>query len=286
METIKFTKMHGAGNDYIYVDCTRCELANPEKLSIEMSDRHKGIGADGLILIMPSDKADFRMRMFNADGSEGEMCGNASRCIAKYVYDHRMTNKRLVSLETKAGIKMLSLNVDDHGCLVDVTVDMGEPILENELIPVNSPADVIDYPIATSAGDFYITAVSMGNPHGVIFTDGVLDMDISHIGLELECHPLFPNKANIEFAQIDTRSDITMRVWERGSGETMACGTGACATVVAGVLMGRCDRSVNMKLLGGNLKIHWEESNNHVYMTGEAVTVFEGEYYINAIMKK
>lgn len=277
MRKIQFTKMHGAGNDYIYIDCMQAELPDLDKLSIAMSNRHKGIGADGLIAILPSATADFRMRMFNADGSEGEMCGNASRCIAKYVYEKGLTTKKIITLETLAGIKILALHFDD-GSISEVTVDMGEPILEAESIPVNAPADVVNYPIQTSAGAFYITAVSMGNPHGVIFTKDIENIDLQLIGPEIEHNSIFPRRANIEFAEIQSGSHINMRVWERGSGETQACGTGACATVVAGVILGRCDRECTLSLLGGNLKIKWDINNNHLYMTGNAETVFEGIY--------
>ncbi len=279
MKSIRFTKMHGAGNDYIYINGINGCPANLPELSRKMSDRHKGIGADGLILILPSDKADFRMRMFNADGSEGEMCGNASRCIAKYVYEKHLTTKNTITLETLAGIKILMLNIEDES-IKDITVDMGAPVMENDKIPIASETDIIDYPLSVRSSKVAITAISMGNPHGVVFVKDLKRVDVHGWGAELEINPIFPQKANIEFAQIITPQEINMRVWERGSGETMACGTGACATVVAGVITGRCEREVTVHLLGGDLHIRWDDQNNHVYMTGEAETVFEGEYKI------
>ncbi|MGN0211629.1 MAG: diaminopimelate epimerase [Muribaculaceae bacterium] len=275
---IRFTKMHGAGNDYIYLDGMENCPDDLNALSIAMSDRHKGVGSDGLVVIMPSEVADFRMRMFNADGSEGEMCGNASRCIGKYVYEKGLTKKRHITLETLAGIKSLSLNVSDDNTVDSVTVDMGEPILEPTRIPVSLDRELIKTPISTEAGIFEITAVSMGNPHGVVFVKSLDDVDVHKVGRELEVNPIFPQKANIEFAQILKRDEIRMRVWERGSGETLACGTGACATLVAGVLTGSCDRKVTIHLLGGDLNIEWVEQNDHVYMTGPAEMVFEGTY--------
>ena len=275
---IRFTKMHGAGNDYIYLNGMDNCPDNLGALSIAMSDRHKGVGSDGLVVIMPSEVADFRMRMFNADGSEGEMCGNASRCIGKYVYEKGLSKKRYITLETLAGIKSLSLYVNSDNKVESVTVDMGEPVLDPSRIPVAYDRDVVKTPISTHFGIFEITAVSMGNPHGVVFVKSLSDTDVHGIGRELEVNPLFPNKANIEFAQIIKRDEIIMRVWERGSGETMACGTGACATLVAAVIVGSCDRKATIHLLGGDLSIEWNEQNNHVYMTGPAETVFEGTY--------
>ena len=274
---IRFTKMHGAGNDYIYINAINSCPANLPELSNEMSDRHKGVGSDGVVLIMPSDKADFWMRMFNADGSEGEMCGNASRCVAKYVYDKGLTSKRKITLETLAGIKVLEITkvVDEKVC--EVKVDMGEPSFAPENIPTNSNCEVIDMPISTSLGTLNLTAVGTGNPHGVVIMDSVSDLDIDSIGPEIQNNELFPRKANIEFVRIINRNEIEMRVYERGSGETMACGTGACASVVATSRLGLTDRRATVHLKGGDLQIHWAE-NNHVYMTGEAATVFEGEY--------
>lgn len=274
---IRFTKMHGAGNDYIYINAINSCPANLPELSNEMSDRHKGVGSDGVVLIMPSDKADFRMRMFNADGSEGEMCGNASRCVAKYVYDKGLTSKRKITLETLAGIKVLEITKVVDEKVREVKVDMGEPSFAPEIIPTKSNCEVIDMPISTSLGTLNLTAVGTGNPHGVVIMDSVSDLDIDSIGPEIQNNELFPRKANIEFVRIINRNEIEMRVYERGSGETMACGTGACASVVATSRLGLTDRRATVHLKGGDLQIHWAE-NNHVYMTGEAATVFEGEY--------
>lgn len=274
---IRFTKMHGAGNDYIYINAINSCPANLPELSNEMSDRHKGVGSDGVVLIMPSDKADFRMRMFNADGSEGEMCGNASRCVAKYVYDKGLTSKRKITLETLAGIKVLEITKVVDEKVREVKVDMGEPSFVPENIPTNSNCEVIDMPISTSLGTLNLTAVGTGNPHGVVIMDSVSDLDIDSIGPEIQNNELFPRKANIEFVRIINRNEIEMRVYERGSGETMACGTGACASVVATSRLGLTDRRATVHLKGGDLQIHWAE-NNHIYMTGEAATVFEGEY--------
>ena len=274
---IRFTKMHGAGNDYIYINAINSCPANLPELSNEMSDRHKGVGSDGVVLIMPSDKADFWMRMFNADGSEGEMCGNASRCVAKYVYDKGLTSKRKITLETFAGIKVLEITKVVDEKVREVKVDMGEPSFAPENIPTKSNCEVIDIPISTSLGTLNLTAVGTGNPHGVVIMDSVSDLDIDSIGPEIQNNELFPRKANIEFVRIINRNEIEMRVYERGSGETMACGTGACASVVATSRLGLTDRRATVHLKGGDLQIHWAE-NNHVYMTGEAATVFEGEY--------
>lgn len=274
---IRFTKMHGAGNDYIYINAIDSCPANLPELSNEMSDRHKGVGSDGVVLIMPSDKADFWMRMFNADGSEGEMCGNASRCVAKYVYDKGLTSKRKITLETLAGIKVLEITKVVDEKVREVKVDMGEPSFAPENIPTKSNCEVIDIPISTSLGTLNLTAVGTGNPHGVVIMDSVSDLDIDSIGPEIQNNELFPRKANIEFVRIINRNEIEMRVYERGSGETMACGTGACASVVATSRLGLTDRRATVHLKGGDLQIHWAE-NNHVYMTGEAATVFEGEY--------
>ena len=272
--------MHGAGNDYIYINAMQSCPENPEQLSILVSDRHKGVGSDGLVLIMPSEVADFRMRMFNSDGSEAQMCGNASRCIAKYVYDKGLTTKTSVTLETMKGIKILNMHLKDS--IVDtVTVDMGEPVLDPVEIPVVSTdgKNLVNSPVNTTSGEFKITSVSMGNPHGVIFTDDLSKVDVHTTGRELEVHPMWPEKANIEFAQVINGSEIKMRVWERGSGETMACGTGACATVVASVLCGKTNREVTMHLLGGDLYIVWDEATNHVMMTGPAEFICDGEFY-------
>lgn len=274
---ITFTKMHGLGNDYIYIDCMKEEVADPASLAVEMSDRHRGVGGDGIILIMPSEVADFRMRMFNADGSEGKMCGNASRCIAKYVYEAGLTDKAIITLETLSGVKVLSMDIKD-GEVTAVTVDMGMPEIDCEAVPVTSDKrQLVDEPVATSAGEVRLTAVSMGNPHGVIFVADPQKADVHGLGRELECHPMWPDKANIEFAAVTDPTHITMRVWERGSGETQACGTGACATVVAAVLGGHTEREVTVTLPGGDLEIEWGD-DGHVYMKGPAETVFTGQY--------
>lgn len=271
--------MQGAGNDYIYINAINSCPSLLENLAISMSDRHKGVGADGLIVILPSEIADFKMRMFNIDGSEGEMCGNGSRCVGKYVYDNGLTTKKTISLETVGGIRVLNLHIA-NGKVKTITVDMGEPIFDPQKIPVNSNTEILNRDIVTSTGTLAITAVSMGNPHGVVFVDDISKIDIHNLGRELETNPLFPNKANIEFGSVINNSEIKMRVWERGSGETLSCGTGACASVVAGVLTGRCHRECTVHLLGGDLQIKWDEQSNRVYMTGDAVTVFEGEYTI------
>lgn len=275
---MKFTKMQGIGNDYIYVNCFKENVPDPESVSIKVSDRHFGIGGDGLVLIMPSDKADFRMRMFNADGSEGMMCGNASRCIGKYVYDKGLTDKTDITLETKSGIKKLHLN-PENGKVKTVEVDMGEAILKPRDIPMNADGDsFVNKPVAVDGKEQNITAVSMGNPHAVIFTVSIDKLDLEKIGPSYENHPLFPERVNTEFCEIIDSRTLKMRVWERGSGETWACGTGACATAVAAVLNGFCkrDEEITLKLRGGDLKITYR-SDNHVIMCGEAETVFEGE---------
>ena len=276
--SIRFTKMHGAGNDYIYIDATKSCPDNLPELAQVMSDRHKGVGSDGLVAIMPSDVADFRMRMFNADGSEGEMCGNASRCIAKFVYDKGLTNKSTITLETLAGIKILQISkLNTDGTVREVTVDMGKPSFTPQDVPLSTASEVVNMPIATSMGEMHITALSMGNPHGVVFIDSVANLAIEGIGVEIQNNPLFPAKANIEFVEVINPDELRMRVYERGSGETQACGTGACATLVAAVVNGKANRKAVIHLLGGDLSIEWAE-NDHVMMTGEAVTVFEGEY--------
>jgi len=275
---MKFTKMHGTGNDYIYVNGFVEKIENPAGFSVKYSDRHKGIGSDGLVLILPSENCDFKMRMFNADGSEAEMCGNASRCIGKYVYDNGLTNKKLVTLETLAGVKVLELFVDADNKVEKVTVDMGEPIIEAAKVPIQSSMEkVINEPMTFGGQlNYNITAVSMGNPHAVIFTGNIHSLDLPKIGPVIENDPVFPNRTNTEFIEIVSKNYIKMRVWERGSGETMACGTGACASVVAGVLNGLISNKTTVELLGGELTIEWKE-NNHVYLTGPATIVFEGE---------
>lgn len=275
---MRFTKMQGAGNDYIYLNGFEKLPADLGSLARQMSDRHFGIGSDGLVIIMPSDSCDFRMRMFNSDGSEAEMCGNASRCVGKYVYDKGLTTKKELTLETLAGVKHLTLHTQ-NGTVEQVTVDMGEPILSAPEIPVNlSESPVIAHPLEVEGETFAITCVSMGNPHAVIFLDGMDRYDLHHIGSLIEHHKLFPCRTNVEFVEVLSPQDLRMRVWERGAGETLACGTGACATLVAAVLNGRSDRRATLHLLGGDLSIEWREQNNRIYMTGGAVTVFEGEW--------
>lgn len=272
--------MQGLGNDYIYVNCLEEEVPNPNEVSKFVSDRHFGIGSDGLVLICPSDVADFKMRMFNSDGSESEMCGNAIRCVGKYVYDNKFTQKTTVNIETLAGIKVLELRLKD-GLVDQVRVDMGEPVLKGEQIPVNVSADrVIKHPVQILDKTFYITAVSMGNPHAVSYIDDVDGFDLHKYGPVMETNELYPRKINAEFVQVIDNKTLKMRVWERGAGETLACGTGACAVLVASVMNGLVERASTVKLLGGNLFIEWNEKDNHVYMTGPAVKVFEGEITI------
>ena len=273
---LEFTKMQGLGNDYIYIDATKIRIKNPSMLAKYMSDRHFGVGADGLILILPSSKADFSMRMFNADGSEAEMCGNGIRCVAKFVYDKCLTDKKIITVDTKAGIKTLTLNV--VGKYVDtVKVDMGIPKYESECIPVISNTKIAkNLKIEILDKIFDVTCVSMGNPHTVIFVDDVDSFDVKKYGELIEKNEMFPQRTNVEFVEIKDNSNIKMRVWERGTGETLACGTGACASVVACVLNGLTSRNVRVQLLGGNLDILYND-NNHVYMTGPAKTVFEGK---------
>lgn len=276
---IKFTKMQGLGNDYVYIDCysQNVNLGNISDLAKFMSNRHFGIGSDGIILICKSDVADFKMRMFNFDGSEAEMCGNGIRCVGKFVYDKGLTNKETVKIETLAGIKILNLNVK-NGKVETVKVDMGEPILEQEKIPVEfDKTPVKDLLIKVLDKEFNFTCVSMGNPHAIAIIENTKDFEIEKYGPILEIDKHFPRKSNIEFIEIIDKSNVKMRVWERGSGETLACGTGACATAVACILNGFTNRKVNVELLGGTLEIEWDEETNHVFMTGPAVTVFEGE---------
>ena len=277
----KFTKMHGLGNDYVYMDAIHQKIDNGSELARFVSNRHFGIGSDGLILICKSDIADFKMRMFNQDGSEAEMCGNASRCIGKYVYDKGLTSKTQLTIETLAGIKHLILDVK-NGTVNRVSVDMGNPILSAPKIPVNtSLSEIISYPLEIENNKFNITCVSMGNPHTVIFLNEMERYDLHHIGALIEHHELFPKRTNVEFVEILSPDHLKMRVWERGTGETLACGTGACASLVAAVLNGKANRKAVLHLLGGNLDIEWNEKNDRVYMTGEAVTVFEGEWNNN-----
>ncbi len=274
---MKFSKMHGIGNDYIYVNCFEETVSEPEKVSVIVSDRHKGIGSDGLVLIMPSEKADFRMRIFNADGSEAMMCGNATRCIGKYVYDMGLTKKTDITLETNSGIRYLKLFLKDDKVSL-VQVDMGKAILNPAEIPVKSSLDrFINQPVEVDGKIYNMTCVSMGNPHAVIFTDGIDGLDLEKIGPSFENHEIFPNRVNTEFAEVINDHTLKMRVWERGSGETFACGTGTCATVVSAVLNGICkyDEEILVHLRGGDLRITYK-SDGTVMMTGEAEYICEG----------
>lgn len=274
---MKFTKMHGCGNDYVYVNCFEEKIENPSETARLVSDRHFGIGSDGLILICPSDKADFRMAMYNLDGSEGKMCGNGVRCIAKYVYDHHLTDKTQISLETLGGIKYLDLNIKD-GKVETVTVDMGAPILTPSEIPVNIPKNrAVDEPVEIDGKEWHITCISMGNPHAVVFVDDTASLKLEQIGPLFEKHPLFPEQVNTEFVHVIDRHTVDMRVWERGSGETLACGTGACATAMACILTGQTDNEVLVHLVGGDLLIQYDAEKNTVFMTGPAAEVFSGE---------
>lgn len=276
---IKFTKMHGTGNDYIYIDDRKDSIKNPSKLAIEMSNRNLGVGSDGLILILRSKEADFKMRMFNSDGSEAEMCGNGIRCFAKYVYDHKLTEKKEITIETGGGIKDLKLRLK-NGLVDSVTVNMGEPILQRERIPMlGEPGMVINENLHLPDGiDFTITSVSMGNPHVVIFVEDVENFPVSKYGPIIENSDQFPQKTNVEFVQIISPTEVIQRTWERGSGETLSCGTGASAVTVAGVLTKATERKITIHLRGGELKTEWDENDNHVYMSGPAVEVFKGEW--------
>lgn len=274
---MKFTKMQGLGNDYVYVNCMEQMVEDAAETARRVSDRHFGIGSDGLILICPSDKADFEMRMYNADGSRGEMCGNGIRCVGKYVYDYGLTDKTSLSVEILGGIKHLFLEVEG-GKVSLVKVDMGPAILEPEKIPVTAEGSrVVDEPLCVDGKTFRMTCVSMGNPHAVIYVDDVQGMDLEKTGPSFENHERFPNRINTEFAHVLDRNTVEMRVWERGSGETLACGTGACAVAVASILNGYTEDQVTVRLLGGDLKIEWDRETNKVYMTGPAEVVFDGE---------
>lgn len=278
---LPFSKMQGTGNDYIYINAFEYTLNNPADSAVKLSDRHFGIGADGLVLIMPSCTCDLRMRMFNADGSEAQMCGNASRCVGKYAYEHGLVCKTDISLETLAGAKHLHLHLDEDNKVKEVTVDMGEARLTPESLPVLlTQEQMIDYRIRALEFQSNMTCVSMGNPHAVFFVDNLADIDIPAIGKLLECHPLFPEHTNVEFAQVLGNDDIRMRVWERGTGETLACGTGACATLVAAVLNHRTQAEARVHCLGGTLHVRWDKNNNHVYLTGPAAYTFEGTVQI------
>ncbi|HHT9125757.1 MAG TPA: diaminopimelate epimerase [Candidatus Brocadiia bacterium] len=286
---MKFTKMHGIGNDYVYVNCFEETVENPSALAKAVSDRHFGIGSDGLILILPSREADVRMRIFNADGSEAEMCGNGIRCVAKYVYEHGIAKKEILSVETQCGIKTLQLYVAD-GKVSKVKVNMDKPGLLRSEIPmlgngrggVTPPLRVIDEALQVNDNTFNVTCVSMGNPHCVIFVDDVDSIPLSDLGPVIEKHKVFPERTNVHFVKVFSSKEVKMRTWERGSGETLACGTGASAVCVAGVISGRTDRNILAHLPGGDLEIEWAEDEN-VYMTGPATEVFTGEWQISSL---
>ena len=281
---MKFTKMHGIGNDYIYVNCMDGIGFDPAQTSIQLSDRHFGVGSDGMILICPSDKADFRMRMFNADGSEGKMCGNGVRCFAKYVYCKGLTHKTVITIETLGGIKTAWLTVE-NGDVTLVRVNMGSPNFSPQLIPVNFTGEsMINQPITVGGREWNVTCVSMGNPHCVTFVEDVDGLDLEKIGPKFEHDPIFPERVNTEFVQPVDDTTVKMRVWERGSGETWACGTGACAVAAASILNGVVNQnSVTVKLRGGDLLIEWDRGENVIYMTGTATFVFEGEIALTCV---
>lgn len=274
---MKFTKMEGLGNDYVYINCFQEKVENPGELAIRYSNRHFGIGSDGVILIKPSEVADFCMDMYNADGSRSEMCGNGIRCVGKYVYDYGLTDKTEISVETLAGIKYLKLILKD-GKVDLVTVDMGAPELQAEKIPVALRLDeVIDQPIQVGSTVYQMTCVSMGNPHAVVFVDAVEKFPLETVGPLFEHHVMFPNRVNAEFIEVLNRKEVNMRVWERGTGETLACGTGACASAVACILNHKTEDEITLHLLGGDLKVAWDREKNTIYMTGPARVVFDGE---------
>ena len=276
-----FTKMHGLGNDYVYVNCFAEYVREPGELARLVSRRHFGIGADGLILICPSEKADFRMEIYNADGSRAEMCGNGIRCLAKYVYEHGMTEKKELQIETPAGIRSLWLKTEGNR-VEQVTVDMGYPVLQADKIPIISEnSRVIQEKITIHQTEYRMTGVSMGNPHAVVYVKRVKGIDISRMGPEFEYHGRFPRRINVEFAEVLGRNRIRVRVWERGAGETLACGTGACAAVVASVLNDLTERQVSVQLEGGELTVLWSSDDGKVYMTGPAETVYDGEIHVS-----
>lgn len=275
---MKFTKMQACGNDYIYVDCFEEKIKDPQKFAVAVSDRHFGIGADGMVLICPSDKADFRMRIFNADGSEAEMCGNAIRSVGKYVYEHGLSEKTELEIETLSGIKHLSLTIEE-GLVENIKADIGVPVLDTKKIPVCTDLpEFLERPVAVIDRKFYFTAVSMGNPHCIAYVEDAQDIDVEKYGRAIEyMTELFPNRTNVSFAEYIRKDYIKMREWERGAGQTLGCGTGCAATVVAGVLTGRTSRKVTVEQPGGLLQIEWDEESGHIFMTGPAQTVFEGE---------
>lgn len=275
----KFSKWHGLGNDFVIVNGFTERIEDFSQAAIQVCDRHFGVGADGLVLVLPSDKADFMMRIFNSDGSEAEMCGNVTRCVARYVYENQLTSKTKITLETKAGLIKPEL-VFHKDTLSTVKVDMGQPRLKKQEIPMTgNPEDqTVSAPLKVKDALYSVTCVSMGNPHCVLFVDDVAAVELTAIGPQIETHPSFPRKTNVEFVQVLGRKELRMRVWERGAGVTMACGTGACATLVAAVLNGKTDREATLHLDGGDLFIEWNAENNHVYMSGPATEVFRGEY--------
>ena len=274
---MKFTKMEGIGNDYVYVNCFQEKVKDPRRVAVKVSDRHYGIGSDGLILIKPSDVADFCMDMYNADGSQSEMCGNGIRCVAKYVYDYGLTDQTSISVETLAGIKYLDLKIED-GKVAMVTVNMGQPELIPAKIPVKSDKEIlVNEPVTVGGREYKMTCVSMGNPHCIVFVEDTEAFPLEEIGPLFENHAIFPNRVNAEFIQILDRKTVNMRVWERGSGETLACGTGACASAVACILNDLTDEEITLHLLGGDLLVRWDREKNLVYMTGPATVVFDGE---------
>lgn len=283
---IKFTKMQAYGNDYVYIDAIHQKLDNLTELAIFVSDRHFAIGSDGMVLICPSEIADFRMRMFNPDGTEGEMCGNALRSVGKYVYDHNLTRKDHLTIETIGGIQKLELFIEGE-FVVNIRADIGEPRLSTKVIPVNTELDeFVDQPVKVLDEVFGVTALSWGNPHIVSFIENVADFDVESYGKELEYkRDLFPNKTNVTFAQMVRRDYIKMREWERGTGETIGCGTGCCTALVAGVLTGRCNHKVTVEQIGGPLLVEWDQETNHVFMTGPSNTMFESDIEVGHIMK-
>lgn len=281
---MKFTKMEGIGNDYVYVNDLDCKLNDLNAISKKVSDRHFGIGSDGLIVVRPSDNADFFMRMFNADGSEGKMCGNGIRCFSKFVYDEGLTTKSHLEIETLSGIKYIDLTFDDNGEVIGARVDMGEPILNAVDVPMHYDAQqVINQPLDVNGQTYYMTAVSMGNPHAVTYMENIDELDLVKMGPSFEYHVAFPESVNTEFVKLVDRHRVSMRVWERGSGETLACGTGACAVAVASILNGHTERAVTVELLGGELLIEWDEATNRIFMTGPATTVFTGEINLGGL---
>lgn len=280
---MRFTKMQGIGNDYVYVNCFEETVKFPSETAKFVSDRHFGIGSDGLILICPSEVADCKMVMYNSDGSQSQMCGNGVRCVGKYIHDKGLTDKTTVTVETLGGIKILDLHLSS-GTVDSITVDMGAPVLDARSIPVKSDKDTfIAEPVEVIGMEYSLTAVSMGNPHAIVFVEDTDGLNLPKLGPLFESHELFPERTNTEFIQVLDRHTLKMRVWERGAGETLACGTGACAALVAAVLTGKSERKALLKLLGGDLEIEWDEKTNHVFMTGPAAFVFEGEIDISHI---